>query len=188
MTIDSPVIKRFVGADHIALPNGLRLQVLSSLSELPSCQKHQSAAFINDRAQLVVWDDDPKLIMDRASKLEQELLNTIWNGDEPDKTIEWADEKKGGVEVNVAEVQGDDSSSFDPEAASATTPAKRRKMFLAYPMISGFAVMLSIGSMAGSWGDVAREISLDGSYLRCTLALMFPFVAWASLVCLPALP
>jgi len=56
MTVDSPIIKRFVGAEHIALPDGLRLQVLPDLAALPACQKNQSAAFINDRAQLIVCE------------------------------------------------------------------------------------------------------------------------------------
>ena len=186
MTVDSPIIKRFVGAEHIALPDGLRLQVLPDLAALPACQKNQSAAFINDRAQLIVWDDDPNFIMERISKLEEELLSIIWNGDISDNTIEWADEKKGGLEVNVTEVQLDDSrSSVDVESGTPAGPGNRRKMFLAYPMVSGLAIMLSIGSMASSWGNVAREIALDGGYIRCALGLMFPFVAWASLVCLP---
>jgi len=123
--------------------------------------------------------------MERISKLEEELLSIIWNGDIPDSTIDWADEKKGGLGVNVSEIQLDDSrSSVDVEFGTSAAPANRRKMFLAYPVVSGLAIMLSIGSMASSWGNVAREISLDGGYIRCALGLMFPFVAWASLVCL----
>lgn len=122
--------------------------------------------------------------MERITTLEQSLLQIIWNGDTPDATIQWQDDKKGEIDVTVAEVQDNDSaSSVDIESGSAAaSPQKRRKLFLAYPMISGMAIMLSIGAMGGSWGDVAREVSLDGSYLRCVLVLMFPFVAWASLV------
>lgn len=181
MTINTPVIKRFVGCEHISLPNGLHLQVLPDLVSLPSCQKNQSAAFITDRAQIIVWDDDPNLIMKRAAGLVEGLLQIVWSGDVPDANITYADEKKFNVEVNVSEVQSDDSN-VDVEAAGVAEPAKRRKIFFAYPIISGLAIMLSIGSMGDSWGNIAREVSLDGNYIRCLLALMFPFVAWASLV------
>jgi hypothetical protein len=185
MTVNSPVIKRFTGVDHIALPDGLRLQVLPDLTALPSCQKNQSAAFITSRGELVVWEDDPEVLIDRVAKLEQQMLSIIWNGDIIDSNIEFMDEKKGGINVNVAEVGGDDESNLDVEANENASTPKRRRLFLAYPIVSGFAVMLSIGSMGGSWGEVARETRLDGNYMRCAFALMFPFVAWASLVSLP---
>lgn len=61
MTINSRVIKTFLAwspdALDVPLKNGLRVQVLPSMEELPRARKAQSAAFIASEGLLIVWDD-----------------------------------------------------------------------------------------------------------------------------------
>lgn len=61
MTINSRVVKTFLAwapdAMDVPLRNGLRVQVLPSMEDLPRARKAQSAAFIASEGLLVVWDD-----------------------------------------------------------------------------------------------------------------------------------
>ena len=67
MTVNTRVIKLFLHSNdkaYVPLKGGLRLQVLPDISYLPRCQKHQFAAFIADRGLLIVWDDEPRHLLD----------------------------------------------------------------------------------------------------------------------------
>ena len=61
MTINSRVVKTYLAwspdALDVPLKNGLRVQVLPCMEELPRARKAQSAAFIAADGLLVVWDD-----------------------------------------------------------------------------------------------------------------------------------
>ena len=61
LTINSRVVKTFLAwspdAVDVPLKNGLRVQVLPNMEELPRARKAQSAAFIASEGLLVVWDD-----------------------------------------------------------------------------------------------------------------------------------
>lgn len=61
LTINSRVVKTFLAwspdALDVPLKNGLRVQVLPSMEELPRARKAQSAAFIASEGLLIVWDD-----------------------------------------------------------------------------------------------------------------------------------
>lgn len=64
MTINSRVVKTFLAwspdALDVPLKNGLRVQVLPNMEELPRARKAQSAAFIASEGLLIVWDDGMK--------------------------------------------------------------------------------------------------------------------------------
>lgn len=191
MTVETPVIKQMFHSEYgyAHLPNGLRLQVLPDLAALPMCQKNQSVAFVASRGQLIIWDDDPSLILARVAKLEEDLLSIIWKGKTlTHDTVFEVEKKSAEVDVSVAELHSDGGDT-DSEAARGSPSTQRRKLYFAYPVISCLAVALAIGSLGSSYGNIAKEVRLDGNYIRCALALMFPFVIWASLVglCLPHL-
>lgn len=61
MTINSRVVKTYLawapGAIDVPLKNGLRVQVLPGMEDLPRARKAQSAAFIASDGLLVIWDD-----------------------------------------------------------------------------------------------------------------------------------
>lgn len=61
MTINSRVVKTYLAwtpdATDVPLKNGLRVQVLTTMEDLPQARKAQSAAFIASDGLLVIWDD-----------------------------------------------------------------------------------------------------------------------------------
>src|SRR5882672_9785299 len=81
MTVNTRIVKLFMQQEdmtYIPLENGLRLQILPNVSYLPRCQKHHFAAFIHNASILIVWDDDPNHILERAQSFEDQLINMIW--------------------------------------------------------------------------------------------------------------
>ena len=69
MTVNTRVIKLILATNdlpYVELTPGLRLQVIPSMSDLSICQKHQSAAFVAKEQLLIVWEDDPKRLLERA--------------------------------------------------------------------------------------------------------------------------
>ncbi|THV51466.1 hypothetical protein BGAL_0110g00250 [Botrytis galanthina] len=89
MTINSTVVQPFLtrspDALDVPLTNGLRVQILPTLEDLPRARRAHYAAFIAREALLVVWEDDPTLLFDRAKAIEDGLLQTIWNATEHEK-------------------------------------------------------------------------------------------------------
>jgi hypothetical protein len=82
MTVNTRVVQLFLRQEdraYVPLENGLRLQILPDVSFLPQCQKHHFAAFIQDSAVLVVWDDQPTHILSRVKDIEDQLMSMIWN-------------------------------------------------------------------------------------------------------------
>lgn len=61
MTINSRIIKTFLAwspnAVDVPLKNGLRVQIIPTIEDLPRARKMQFAAFVADNGLLVVWDD-----------------------------------------------------------------------------------------------------------------------------------
>lgn len=187
MTVNTPVIKRFKGRSFVSLPNGLRLQVLPDISYLPHCQKHQSAAYIDDRGTLIVWDDDPRDIVERAARLERELLHLIWQGDLASFAVidnEKYDKmmKSTVTSAAVSECSISDTSS-DLEAGAATTkaPSTKRKTPLLLPCLVLVTVFLTVLSLGTGYRRMAIELAYDGSYMRFVLIVIFPLAVWISL-------
>ena len=105
---------------YVPLSGGLMVQILSDVTKLPSCQKHHYAAFIQESALLVVWDDEPKQLLSRAEKFEKALMQMVWEADQ-------VGEKEKGAISNVVEVPVDEDGNYAPEAAM-----KPRKLVLCY--------------------------------------------------------
>ncbi|KAI5922713.1 glycosyl transferase family group 2-domain-containing protein [Camillea tinctor] len=175
MTVNTRVINVILASrrttyEYIPLSDGLRLQVLPSMRELPRCQKHHFGAFIQDLQILVVWDDEPKQVLERADAIERQLMTMIWgNGDNDD---EEEDDEKGAknqaVDVGVSPV--------DLEAALET---ENRRMKLTSPFIVGLTLALSISCIGLGLRALAYEIATDGSYVRLALLVCVPIQIWA---------
>ena len=82
MTVHSRVIKTFLAwspnATDVPLMNGLRVQILPTIYDLSRARKHQFAAFLASDALLIVWDDDPSHLIERAEAIECELMELVW--------------------------------------------------------------------------------------------------------------
>ncbi|ORY65012.1 glycosyl transferase family group 2-domain-containing protein [Pseudomassariella vexata] len=170
MTVNTRVINVILNSrrttyEYIPLPDGLRLQVLPTMRELPHCQKHHFAAFIQDAQILVVWDDEPKKVLARADMLERQLMKMIWGTGEDDEETE-EDEKsgeKGVIEVGVSVV--------DLEAA---LQSEVRKTKLTSPLTVGLTLALCISCTGLGLRNLAFEVKTDGSYTRLALMVCIP--------------
>lgn len=166
MTVNTRVINvilssRRTALDYIPLPDGLRLQVLPSLSELPRCQKHHFAAFIQDAGILVVWEDEPKQLLLRAEAIENQLMKMLWGTGEDDD--EGCGDEKGAVEVGV--------DAVDLEAALEN---ETRKTELTSPVLVGITMAITFTTIGLGLRNLVYEIMTDGSYIRLALVLVIP--------------
>ncbi|KXT09585.1 hypothetical protein AC579_8611 [Pseudocercospora musae] len=175
MTVNTRVIKLFLHNNerpYVPLKNGLRLQVLPDMSYLPRCQKHQFAAFIADRGLLVVWDDEPRHLLDRAHKIEKSLMEMIWE-DEFDSD----DKKEGSVAVN--EVGMSDYS--DSGIAEEGYQEPKRNIVLYQSVLSAATLLLTFLTIGSGFVKVAVETFIDHSYIRLAFLLVVPLQMWLGL-------
>lgn len=188
MTVNTRVMNiimstRRAAHDYIPLPGGLRLQVLRSMRDLPRCQKHHFAAFIEESQLLVVWDDSPKNIFKRAAKLEDQLLKMIWgSGEDDDEGAEdeqqQQDEKPGASGSPSSHENG--SEDADLEAAAATAAGERR-IKLTSSVTVALTMVLCLVCLGLGLRSLALEVATDGSYVRLALAAVIPVQIFASL-------
>ncbi|KAF3058252.1 hypothetical protein GL218_05601 [Daldinia childiae] len=178
MTVNTRVITVMLNSrrtthDYIPLSDGLRLQVLSSMRDLPQCQKHHFAAFIDDLKILVIWDDNPKKLLARAEALEGELMKVIWgsgvNDDEQDEGKEEKGEKSQAAEVNITAVDLEDEGKEEPRPTKLSSSG-----------IVAVTVALCVSCMGLGLRALAFEIQTDGSYTRLALIAAIPVEMWVA--------
>ncbi len=178
MTITTNVIAIYISSqqgDYAHLTGGLSVQILPTLSHLPSCLKHQFAAFIRDRQMLVIWDDDPEKIIEHAQQLESLLMVTIWNNG-----ANHADEKNLAV-LAMGEIPNGMVSSDHLDEESNIEPL--RPINLLSPFIVCGTLFLITASLGLGWRRLALEVSVDGNYIRLALVAASPILFMLGLVC-----
>lgn len=173
MTVNTNLMKLICSQEadaSIVLADGLCVQVLSSIQELPRCQKHQFAAFIADQQALVVWDDDPYHLIQRAAALEKQLLRMNWGPG-------LADDEKASVTVTELPT---DSDLKDVESAQ---DEPRPTRFQA-PIMMSCTIALLIAALGLGWRQLASEYKVDPQYglPRLALVALTPLQAFLSLV------
>jgi len=175
MTLNTSVINILVNnssQNSILLCSGMRVQVLPDITYLPSCQKHQFAAFIADRGILMVWDDDSRNILVRAEKMEAQLLETIWQEEE----VHNEKEKTNFSVTSLSEV-----SSFEGSSEVETGFTKPRPIVLYHAFSTAAVLCLIICTTALGWRKLVIEVCTDQSYARLALIAVWPIQVWASL-------
>jgi hypothetical protein len=173
MTVNSNVIRQFVAShfgDFASLQGGLSVQILPNMSYLSKSLKHQFAAFIRDRRCLVVWDDDPKTIIENTQKLESLLVATVWNDGADDADDEKSITKEALQQINE---QLGSEEGYVPEV---------RRIQLLSPFIVACTLVLIIAALGLGCRKLAIEISYDGSYARLGLLLTLPLFFFMGIV------
>ena len=103
MTVNTRVLQLFMAArpdEHfIQIHRTLRLQVVPDIAALPHCQRHQSAAFISDTATLLVWEDEPTRLLERAEYIQDALMKMSWKSEPVEGEEEKGDGKKPFVQI-----------------------------------------------------------------------------------------
>ena len=168
MTINSSVIEPFLSwspdAVDIPLLNGLRVQILPSFEDLYRARRHPYAAFIASGGLLVVWDDDPTKLFDRAKSIEDELLQVVWQ----------SPEDIGKEKMTSAIV-----SEVDVEAGPMIEdrPVMYLEAFLASCSICLMVVLLGLG-----YSEIALEVAVLQNWTSLALLVMTPIYIFLSLV------
>lgn len=177
MTINSRVISLFLQSnprDHVPLGNGLRVQVLPNMTFLPASQRHHFAAFIADRGLMVVWDDNPRHLLKRATDIQDALMAVIWPTETDEVAEEMPSKEKSGM-VNVEEVSDSDSTNEEDDMEPP------RRFVLNHSIIMAFTLCLCILSLGSGFAKIAKEIYLDGGYIRVAFVVALPAQIWLSL-------
>jgi hypothetical protein len=169
MTINSSVIEPFLtwspDAIDVPLTNGLRIQILPSLDDLYRARRHQYAAFIASEALLVVWDDDPTKLFDRAKKIEDELLQFVWQ----DIGLQ-----RPGIEKNS------NASDIDVEFGIPAVP--ERPVVYHDAFLVGCAAFLLMFLVGLGYAEIAQEVIILKSWISMLLIFMTPIDIFLSLV------
>lgn len=165
MTVNSRVVKAFLDmspdAIDVPLMNGLRIQILPSVEFLPRARKHQFAAFIASDGLLVVWDDDPMHLMDRAKSVQDELMELVWktNNDEGE-----GDEKNRGTRTGEVEID-EESGQIIPE---------KRPIHLQNTILVSVTLAIITVSLGAAWRQLSIEVKVDGYFVRLALVALAP--------------
>jgi len=178
MTVNSRVIKTYLhwspDAVDVPLMNGLRVQILPSVADLPRARKHQFAAFLAEEGLLVVWDDDPSNLMTRAQQIEDELVQLVWQvGVTDDAATTTYDEKSVvGANEKSVNVNAEEVGSTDEEMGHSLLG--RRPTHLLNTILVAFTIIIIMALLGAGFREIAIEVAGDHSYIRCALLLLTP--------------
>ncbi|KAK0726203.1 glycosyl transferase family group 2-domain-containing protein [Apiosordaria backusii] len=164
MTVNSRVIKTFLAwspdAVDVPLMNGLRVQILPTIDDLPRARKHQFAAFVASEGLLIVWDDEALHLVERARGIEKELMDLVWKaGAEEDE------EEKGGLPIATEAEVDEESGELKPE---------KRPVHLLNTYLVSLTLVLVTVSLGAAFRQLAIEVSVDNNYMRLALVALFP--------------
>ena len=172
MTVSSRVIKAFLqwSPDTLDVPltNGLRIQVLPTIDDLPKARKHQFAAFIAQEQYLVVWDDDALNIHKRAKSIEGELMELVWRTHEEVQM----DERKDPAQVAVEEL--------DEESGEVTLES--RPTHLQNSVLVALSLTLLTVVIGAGYRELAIEIAIDHDWTRLAFIALTPAQLFLSVV------
>lgn len=176
LTVNSRVIQTFIewspNATDVPLGNGLRIQVLPCVDDLPKARKNQCAAFLAAESLLIVWDDDPTKVVERATAIENELMNLVWQTGEP------ADPEASDTEKAPPVVE----TEVDLETGD-TAPEKRpTNIFNALQV--AVTILLIWTMLALGYKQLAFQIIVDKAWIRLAFIVMTPVLIFFSLVSL----
>lgn len=186
MTVNTRVIKLFLrrqDLSYVPLQDGLRLQILPDVTHLPQCQKHHFAAFLNDSAILVVWDDEPKNLLKRAEHIQKQLMDMIWQESSPYQTEKAS--QKNSHDVSVTDLG---FGSEEGVISEENLVEKPRRTVLIQPVLTAITLFLIIAALGSGWRQIAVELVVDKSWLRLAFLIVVPLQIWLALVRPPTLP
>ena len=173
MTVNSRVIKTFLAwspdAVDVPLLNGLRIQILPTIEDLPRARKHQFAAFIASEHLLVVWDDEALHLVERAKSIESELMELVWKTGEPDDE---ETKEKGMPEVREVEI--------DPESGEIIP--ETRPTHLLNTVLVACTLIIIVTMLGAGFREVVVEIAVDQKYLRLAFVALTPVQVFFTLV------
>jgi hypothetical protein len=181
MTVNTRVLQLFMHArpdeHYIQIHASLRLQVIPSIEALANCQRHQSAAFIASSATLLVWEDEPARLLERAEYIQDALMKMSWRSDEPEEEVN----EKGDGKRPFVEIEEYAEATQEEEAAEAEKP---RETVLWQTIYTGMTITLIIAALGAGWRAIAVEHVQDPKWIRLAFIAVLPAQFWLALVSL----
>jgi hypothetical protein len=174
MTVSSGVIEPFLNwnldAADVPLLNGLRIQIVPTFEDLYRARRHQYAAFIAAEALLVVWDDEPTHLLQRARTIEAGLLDFVWKAanDNDDQT------EKG--------VPGSNSSEFELDEETGLMGSKDRPILLYNCFLVACSLCLLTVLIGLGYVKIADELAELHKWTSLVFIIMTPVNAFLTLV------
>jgi hypothetical protein len=177
MTVNSRVVRSLIAstreaADDIPLKNGLRIQILQSVLDLPRARKNQFAAYIAAEELLIVWDDDASNLVNRAKAIESELMDLIWESGQQEEDGEVKNEKAWRTTV----------LELDPESGDPVPEERPTNLMNSVLVAFCLAIVITLLGLAAR--SLAVEISVDHNYLRLSFLALVPVQIFFTLVSL----
>jgi hypothetical protein len=172
MTVNSRVIKTFLqwspDALDVPLVDGLRIQILAAMEDLARARKNQFSAFIASEGLLVVWDDDPLHLVQRAKAIESELMELVWRAGEEDPAYYDVSEKKeSNIPGNATDLEGG--------------RVEKRPVHLMNAVLVSMTMVLVTSSLGAAWRQLAIQVLVDGNYMRLALIAVAPIQVFFTL-------
>ncbi|CAN9155240.1 unnamed protein product [Alternaria alternata] len=186
MTVNTRVIKYILErtqAQYVQIQTGLRLQVVPDFEALPYCQRGQSAAFVASRGILIVWQDDPKLTLERAEFIINCLMRMMCGAEYGYDAQDLELEKALGKNPMVIIEEYDDG--FYLGDGQGDEPRDMKMWQAAYCGLSILLLTAAIGS--GCRQIAIEEFQAPKHWLRLLFLICIPAQVWLSLFFFQAL-
>lgn len=180
MTVNTPVIKLLLARANkpwIQINEGLRLQIIPDIGALPHCQKHQSAAFIASSQMLMVWEDEPKRLIERVQYIQEHLMKMV---EQQPVFLEAA--PKGIPAELLADKELQAIFQTGPEGTLTERP-----LILIQAWCTAITLALVFAALGGGWRQIALQIAIDNNFLRLLFALALIPQIWLALFFFQAL-
>lgn len=165
-----------------------RVQVVDRMEELASVRYAQMACFVRLEGTLVIWCDKVDDFQSTAAAWEATLVKFVW-----EQAARSTDISATALSPRP-QLQSSNSSETDADAEEKVRDEKSladerveipRKTLYFAPVYTGLSTGLNIIICTLFASGIAREVILDGSYMRCILLLVLPPMVRPSLLGVP---
>lgn len=153
---------------EVPLKNGLHIQLVPSPRELAWCNKAQCAAYVVSEGLLVIWEDEAVKLIERAKKIENELMELVWSVNDPD-----AEDKKDPLEKRRPRVV---PIAWDEETGHITVP--ERPIHIINSSLVSLTIFLITIALGAAMRQIAKQVRIDGYWFRCSLAALTPMTVF----------
>ncbi|CAA9962682.1 glycosyl transferase family 2 protein [Pyrenophora teres f. maculata] len=178
MTINNSIIQYILERNtlpYVQIQSGLRVQVLADFDALSVAQTAQSGAFISTRGILLVWQDDPKMLVERAEFIINSLMRNFC-GVEYGYTAQEELEKVLGKDPVL------DVTDFDDVFDSGDGKVEeRRDVMMWQAAYTGMSILLLTVALGTGFREIAIQQVEDPNWLRLLFIICLPAQVWLSL-------
>ena len=133
--------------------NGLQVQIVQEVEDLATARTHQFAACVASESLLVVWDDDPLNVFQRAKQIESGLMRLLWTSD--------VYSSKAAPKLSLTVTEKEVDAAIDPEAVGSQ---QRPTIFINTVLVS-IALCALITVLGLGFRAILIEIMVEKGYV-----------------------